>query len=70
MVMVHQQFSVERLKPLVTIWVPVRGVDESIEGVEKAFGKFCPNRWKKPFGFFPYQLKVLRKAVGKFCPSC
>ena len=37
---VQQRFSVERLKPLATRWVPVGGVDESVEGVGKAVGFF------------------------------
>ena len=52
-----QLFSVERLKPLATRWVPVGGVDESVEGVGKAVG------------FFLYPLKALKKAVGKFLPN-
>ena len=49
-----QRFSVERLKPLATRWVPVGGFDESVEGVGKAVG------------FFLYPLKALKKAVGFF----
>ena len=73
-------FSVERLKPLVTRWLPV---DESVEGVGKAVGFFSlpvegveKSRWeifsqtvgnvgKSRLVFFPYPLKALRKAVGK-----
>ena len=54
---VQQQFSVERLKPLATRWVPVGGIDESVEGIGKAVG------------FFLYPLKPLKKAVGKFLPN-
>ena len=37
---VQQRFPVEQLKPLGTRWVPVGGVDESVEGVGKAVGFF------------------------------
>ena len=52
-----KQFSVERLKPLATRWVPVGGIDASVEGVGNAVG------------FFLYRLKPLKKAVGKFLPN-
>ena len=65
----HQRFSVERLKPLGTRWVPVGGVDE---GVGKAVGFFYlpvegveKSRWV----LFPYPLEALRKAVGKIRPT-
>ena len=54
---VQQQFSVELLKPLATRWVPVGGVDESVEGIGKAVG------------FFLSALKALKKAVGKYLPN-
>ena len=67
---VQQRFSVEQLRPLGTRWVPVGGVDESVEGVGKAVGFFSlpvegveKSRWEislKP-------LETLEKAVGFFC---
>ena len=56
-------------------WLPVGGVDESIEGVgkavgfflyplkalKKAVGKFLPNRWKKPLGSFPLPVESAEK---------
>jgi len=53
---VHQQFSVERLKPLLTRW---------LEALMKAL-----KAMEKPLGFFLYPLKALKKAVGKFLPNC
>ena len=66
---VQQRFSVEWLKPLATRWVPVGGVDESVEGVGKAVGFFSSpvegvekRRWE----ISPKPLETLEKAVGFF----
>ena len=66
---VQQRFSVERLKPLATRWVPVGGTDESVEGVGKAVGFFSlpvegveKSRWE----ISPKPLETLEKAVGFF----
>ena len=62
-------FSVERLKPLATHWVPVGGVDKSVEGVGKAVGFFSlpvegveKSRWE----ISPKPLETLEKDVGLF----
>ena len=69
----QQRFSVERLKPLATCWVPVGGVDESAEGVGKAVGFFSlpvegveKSRWE----ISPKQLETLEKAIGLFSLTC
>ena len=53
---VHQQFSVERLKPLVTRWL--EALMKGLKAMEKRLGVFL------------YLLKALKKAVGKFLPNC
>ena len=69
---VQQQFSVERLKPLATRWVPVGGIDESVEGIGKAVEFFSlpveaveKSRWE----ISPKPLETLEKAVGTFLPN-
>ena len=66
---VQQRFSVERLKPFATRWVPVGGVDESVEGVGKAVGFFSlpvEDVEKSHWEISPKPLETLEKAVGLF----
>ena len=58
---VQQRFSVERLKPLATRWVPLGYPLEALVKALKALEKL--------YGFFLYLLKALKKAVGKFLPN-